>query len=244
MEQNQEREKKHIEPLSVQYCGVCGYPPEYCEYSKKFKKCKVWMKENAPQVYEQLPEKLKQANTKEQDEQEKKEEQKEAAKEQQQEEKKEGEGEVEEKKKKKGKKVKNTKQGEGETITVTVQKRQGKKRITLITGLLQFDIKLKDLAKKCKGKFACSASVIEDKTLEIQGDVADSIEAFLMKEYKDLTSDMFSYNKMDEIQKKAPAPKGRMAKIKQQQEQQKGDDSDDEKPGKSKQKLQLPQDSD
>lgn len=30
-------------------------PPEYCELSKKIKKCRVWVKENLPEEFEKLP---------------------------------------------------------------------------------------------------------------------------------------------------------------------------------------------
>ena len=33
---------------------VCGVPPEYCEYSADYEKCKVWMRENLPEIFEKL----------------------------------------------------------------------------------------------------------------------------------------------------------------------------------------------
>ena len=41
-------------PLDVEYCGLCGLPPEYCEYGSEPDKCKEWMKENIPDLYEEL----------------------------------------------------------------------------------------------------------------------------------------------------------------------------------------------
>lgn len=29
----------------------CGMPPEFCEYSKSFEKCKPWLKDNFPHLY-------------------------------------------------------------------------------------------------------------------------------------------------------------------------------------------------
>ena len=41
-------------PLDVEYCGLCGLPPEYCEYGSEPDKCKEWLKENIPDLYEDL----------------------------------------------------------------------------------------------------------------------------------------------------------------------------------------------
>jgi len=36
---------------SIQYCGVCTMPPEYCRYSPKYDKCLEWMKKNLPDLF-------------------------------------------------------------------------------------------------------------------------------------------------------------------------------------------------
>jgi density-regulated protein DRP1 len=36
-------------PLSVQYCGVCGLPPELCSYGPKYALCFPWLQKHAPQ---------------------------------------------------------------------------------------------------------------------------------------------------------------------------------------------------
>merc|ERR1711909_236004 len=41
-------------PLEVDYCGLCGLPPEYCEFGAEPDKCKEWLKENIPDLYEDL----------------------------------------------------------------------------------------------------------------------------------------------------------------------------------------------
>ena len=38
----------------VIYCGICSYPPEYCEFSGKLKRCKVWLSENHADLYAKL----------------------------------------------------------------------------------------------------------------------------------------------------------------------------------------------
>eukprot|EP00634_Sargassococcus_sp_CCMP2135_P003110 CAMPEP_0198644980 /NCGR_PEP_ID=MMETSP1467-20131203/969_1 /TAXON_ID=1462469 /ORGANISM="unid. sp., Strain CCMP2135" /LENGTH=277 /DNA_ID=CAMNT_0044380453 /DNA_START=6 /DNA_END=839 /DNA_ORIENTATION=+ len=34
----------------LEYCGVCGLPAEYCEYSAEYEKCVPWLKEHAPEM--------------------------------------------------------------------------------------------------------------------------------------------------------------------------------------------------
>lgn len=42
-------------PQVVIYCGVCGIPPEYCEFNKdQFELCKPWIQKNCPEVYPEI----------------------------------------------------------------------------------------------------------------------------------------------------------------------------------------------
>jgi density-regulated protein DRP1 len=41
-------------PLTVTYCPVCGFPPEFCENGPSFDKCKPWLEKNAPHLYPHL----------------------------------------------------------------------------------------------------------------------------------------------------------------------------------------------
>lgn len=38
----------------VEYCEVCGLPPEYCEYGPCFELCKPWLKEHHTDLYPDL----------------------------------------------------------------------------------------------------------------------------------------------------------------------------------------------
>ena len=38
----------------VLYCGVCSYPPEFCEFSGKLKRCKIWLHDNHPELFHKL----------------------------------------------------------------------------------------------------------------------------------------------------------------------------------------------
>jgi len=47
---------------TVLYCGVCGLPPEYCEYGTSFDKCIPWLQQNIPdieKIYPQLKDESK-----------------------------------------------------------------------------------------------------------------------------------------------------------------------------------------
>ncbi|KAM7543029.1 hypothetical protein Aperf_G00000012202 [Anoplocephala perfoliata] len=41
-------------PLTVQYCGECTMPIEYCEFSNDPAKCKAWLEKNLPELFEQM----------------------------------------------------------------------------------------------------------------------------------------------------------------------------------------------
>ncbi|CAN0255726.1 unnamed protein product, partial [Hapterophycus canaliculatus] len=38
-------------PLTVVYCGVCGLPPEYCEYGSTAEECRAWAEANCPEMF-------------------------------------------------------------------------------------------------------------------------------------------------------------------------------------------------
>jgi Translation initiation factor 1 (eIF-1/SUI1) and related proteins len=50
---------------------------------------------------------------------------------------------------------------------------------------------LKDAAKKFGKKFACGASVIDDSSIEIQGEVPYDLMEYLLQEYKHVISSWF-----------------------------------------------------
>jgi len=46
-----------LKPVNVIYCGPCGMPPEYCEYSPDYEShCIPWLKKNCPEFYVMLRE--------------------------------------------------------------------------------------------------------------------------------------------------------------------------------------------
>lgn len=68
---------------------------------------------------------------------------------------------------------------EEQRITVKVIKRKFGKLITVVGGIDQKQIDLKDLAKKLKSKFACGGTV-KDGTIELQGSHADKVRRELI----------------------------------------------------------------
>lgn len=36
--------------VTVLYCAICGYPPEYCSFGAKFDQCLPWIMDNCPEV--------------------------------------------------------------------------------------------------------------------------------------------------------------------------------------------------
>ena len=176
----------------VVYCGVCSYPLDYCEFSGKLKRCKVWLQENHPDLYtkyygsgsdgsadadvnavtsklvessigEERENKLEQDLLKLQTKQENKE-QRELAK-----------------------KL-------SSKVIVRREARTKRKSIVAISGLEVFEIDLKKLAKTFASKFAtgCSVSKNAEKKEEIviQGDVMDEVEEYIrgLLEEKGLSS--------------------------------------------------------
>ena len=44
-------------PLEMVYCGKCGLPPEYCEWSARgndIDECKKWLGENHPELFDSM----------------------------------------------------------------------------------------------------------------------------------------------------------------------------------------------
>lgn len=160
----------------VVYCGVCSYPPEYCEFTGKLKRCKVWLKENHPDLFTKLygddngdvaavAGKLAESSI----------------------------GEEREEKLEKDLLKLQTKQENREQrelakklsskVIIKREARTKRKFIIAISGLEVFEIDMKKLAKTFASKFAtgCSVSKNAEKKEEIviQGDVLEAVEASL-----------------------------------------------------------------
>ena len=65
--------------------------------------------------------------------------------------------------------------------TVSLEKRKFGKVYTVIKGLSQKEIDLRELTKKLKNKFACGGSV-KNEIIELQGDHKNRVKPFLVGE--------------------------------------------------------------
>merc|ERR1739848_635294 len=135
-------------PLEVDYCGLWGLPPEYCEFGAEPDKCKEWLKENIPDLYEDLVAAVEELSV---------------------------DGEEKKKRQTRGGKANKlvAKQKAAEKkVILSTETRSKKKSVTIVKGLSTFDIDAKKAAKMMSNRFACGASVAGGDEIVIQGDVA------------------------------------------------------------------------
>jgi len=67
---------------------------------------------------------------------------------------------------------------ESQKITIKIQKKKFGKKYTVITGINEHEVDLKDLAKKLKNKLACGGTA-KDGYVELQGDHLKTIREHL-----------------------------------------------------------------
>jgi len=185
-----------VEARTTVYCGVCSFPPEYCEFGASIKRCQEWLQQNQPEMYQKLhggdgtsaatestlslekQQKIESDLQKLQLKQEQKEER--------------------ELQKKLNSKV----------IIKRIE-RNKRKHIISITGLEVFEIDMKKLAKTFASKFATGASVgkTADKKEEIlvQGDVSDEAKVYIEKLLQDKGLDEVKVEQIDDKKKKKAA---------------------------------------
>lgn len=165
-EEDEEEEEDDGTPKlrTVLYCPIDTLPPEYCEYGPMFSECKPWLAEHYPELmltkYNRTVEDFLEA------------ERQIAA----------GvEGITLEagssktvKRKKKGKAEEYKKQGDC-IVYLSKSSRKGRKRLTFVTGLEDFDgVNIKDATKSLGRRFACSSSLsktdVGKQQIQLQGD--------------------------------------------------------------------------
>ncbi|KAL5523836.1 hypothetical protein ACEPAG_8009 [Sanghuangporus baumii] len=153
------------QPVEVLYCAVCSYPPEYCEFGEHLTRCKEWLKENHPDMYDRYysEEALRaKIGTLSLDAQKKLEEDVQKA----------------EQKAEKKADAALKKLQESQVIIKRIE-RNRRKFVTSIYGLEAFGIDLKKAAKFFGKKFATGSSVTKNlqgkDEIVIQGDVSDEI---------------------------------------------------------------------
>jgi len=158
-----------LRPKQVLYCEVCTLPPEYCEFGSHLTKCKAWLQEAHPNLYDQFysDDALAQKASALSLDQQQKIEQDAAKKEA----KAEARADAEAKKR--------------QTARITIKRiaRNKNKYVTAVHGLEQFSIDLKKAAKQFAQKFATGASVTKNAQgldeVVVQGDVSEEIQELL-----------------------------------------------------------------
>ncbi|KIM61460.1 hypothetical protein SCLCIDRAFT_1215913 [Scleroderma citrinum Foug A] len=161
----QQDQQQAIPPVQVFYCEVCGFPPEYCEFGSSLTRCKEWLKEEHPALYnryysdEALQSKIGTLSLENQAKLEKSTAEKEAKA---------------EKKADAALKKKMASQ-----VSIKRMERNKRKFVTAIHGLEAFDVDLKKAAKFLAQKFATGASVTKNAQgldeIVVQGDVSDEV---------------------------------------------------------------------
>ncbi|KAK0417332.1 hypothetical protein QR680_012948 [Steinernema hermaphroditum] len=139
---------------------------EYCEYSGKPDKCRVWLEKNLPSMIEGIDV----TKTGEETPEEEKKHQKRGGK---------GSKPEKEKSSKVEKKV-----------TVQRAPRGKNKSVTVIKGLGTFDVNLKEAAKIFSKKFACSSSVTGADEIVVQGDVKDDLFDLIPEKWPEVDEDL------------------------------------------------------
>lgn len=157
------------------YCQICSYPPEYCEFSGKLKRCKEWLHKEHSDLYTKLY-----GNGDEMDEV--------ATKLQESSIGADREDKLEKDLLKLQRKEENKEQRElakklSSKVIIKREARTKRKSIVVVQGLEVFEIDMKKLAKTFASKFAtgCSVSKNVEKKEEIviQGDVMEEVENYI-----------------------------------------------------------------
>jgi len=152
-------------PRSVLYCQICTFPPEYCEFGSSATRCKDWLKDKYPALYEKyysedaVAEKMQSLSVDAQSKIEK--------------------NTAKKEKKALAKAAEDEERKQSAKVTIKRIERNKRKHVTSIHGLEEFGIELKKASKLFATKFATGSSVTKNPQgldeIVVQGDVADDI---------------------------------------------------------------------
>ncbi|KAJ5915267.1 Translation machinery-associated protein 22 [Penicillium verhagenii] len=164
-----------VEPQArhIVYCGVCTLPPEYCSFGGTAKKCEEWLKDEEPELWNQLhSEDALNANLS-------------ALSVSAQ------EREAKDAKKKEAKAAQNeardVERKAASKVIIKRVERNKRKYVTVISGLEVFGLENKKLAKELGKKFATGSSMTRSpagtEEITVQGDVSEDVEDWLLEVY-------------------------------------------------------------
>lgn len=185
--------------LEVVYCPHCSFPPEYCKFGPCWDKCKPWLQQNFPALYEES-EGTKGGGGGARAEKKQEEKKSDASLQGKMEdlevgdseEDDEGEGDDEEEDKKKknkrggkvaGKAPKTEAAPMVRQVVISKSQRNKKKFVTAIKGVETCELSLKKVAQGLAKKFACAASVSgkgADTEIQVQGDITQDLPDYLV----------------------------------------------------------------
>ena len=164
---------------NVQYCEVCTFPYEYCEYGSSLTKCKANLEAKDPATFARLysdaalEDKLKSLTTEQADSLER--------------------DSVKKERRAQAKEEKERAQAAASKVVLSRTARTKRKVITVVHGLHQFSPPMpaqKVIAKGLSSRFATGASVSQSvqnpgiDEIHIQGDVADELRAMMIERKK------------------------------------------------------------
>ena len=192
-----------ILPSPVIYCGICSYPPEFCEFGLSIKRCREWLQSNHPEMADKYYSADALANITSTLSLEK--EQKMSQ-------------ELEKKQlKEEAKQERELQKILASKVLIKRIERNKRKHVISISGLEVFNIDMKKLTKTFASKFATGASVIKNaekkEEILVQGDVSDEAKVYIEKLLEEKGLDEVKVEQMDEKKKKKAAPEVAPQKI-------------------------------
>jgi density-regulated protein DRP1 len=140
-------------------------PLEYCEYGGELKKCREWLKDNLPDVYEEIQalEGIEKLDTSE---------------------------DTKSRQKRGGKALKKSKKKEAsQVIKISQAQRNKKKFVTIVSGLGSYGIDLKKASKTFAQRFSCGSSVTGEDEVVVQGEVADDMIEYIQQVWPEIGED-------------------------------------------------------
>lgn len=184
-------------PRQIVYCGVCSFPPEYCEFGVSFKRCKEWLAANETALFDNLYSDEALANATltlsvEKEEKIHKELEKKQAREE-------------------AKQERELQKKLALKVIIKRIERNKRKHIISISGLEIINVDMKKLAKTFASKFATGASVTKNaekkEEILVQGDVSDDARAYIEKLLQEQGLNEVKVEQIDDKKKKkAEAP--------------------------------------
>ncbi|RCK59054.1 Translation machinery-associated protein 22 [Candida viswanathii] len=183
-----------IEPRSITYCGICSWPPEFCEFGLSKKKCQAWLETTHPDLYSRIYAASDMPNVSTLSLEKENKLSEELAKKEHK----------EELKQERNKQLKLSSK-----ITIKRIERNKRKHIISISGLEIFEIDTKKLSKTFASKFATGTSVVKNAEKKdeilIQGDVSDEAKEYLEKLLSEKGLDDVKVEQIDDKAKKKKA---------------------------------------